>query len=205
MPRSVQLLETERSYCPQLAYKSTVQRSSSIALGGLVLVALVVLLWKGGPRPAPVAERPSWSAALSASTRLPTLSLSPSSGWPSSSAPPLLSVERPPPPRPLPPGSPKNVRIGVVLFRYRGAELAPHDARSKAEALTLAKAVLELARKDFKAAVKQGDPGSHEDAGKIGRNILEPPVEYEIFTLAPGAVSDPIDTPRGYWVARRND
>lgn len=90
-----------------------------------------------------------------------------------------------------------------MLFRYRGAELAPFDARSKAEALEAAKSAREIAKKDFKEAVKLGDPGSTDDAGKFARKILEPAVEYEIFTLGPGALSEPIDTPRGYWIARR--
>jgi parvulin-like peptidyl-prolyl isomerase len=35
------------------------------------------------------------------------------------------------------------------------------------------------------------------------RGILEPEVELELFTLAPGGVSEPIDTKRGFWVAKR--
>jgi parvulin-like peptidyl-prolyl isomerase len=93
----------------------------------------------------------------------------------------------------------------VILVQFRGAQLAPENAPYKTDALQRARTLAELARKDFKAAVKQGDPGSQEDVGRVGRNILEPPLEYELFTLAPGGVSDPIDTPRGYWIARRID
>jgi hypothetical protein len=179
--------------------KTPVQRSTSIALGGLVLLALALLLWKGGPRAAPPV-RPTWTATLPSAAPTPTLSVSilpftpPSPGL---SSPPLASV------RPLPPGAPRAVHFGVVLVQYRGAQFAPDSAPFKPDALQRARTLAELARKDFKAAVKQGDPGSDEDVGRIGRGKLEPAPEYELFTLAPGGVSDPIDTPRGYWIARR--
>ena len=177
------------------------QRYSSVALGGLVLLALVVLLWKGGPRSSPAPEHTTWLAAVSSSARLPVIALS-ALTLPAV-APPEPLPEPPPPLRALPPSAPKSVRIGVVLYQYRGAQFAPSTARDKLQALEAARSALPLARRDFKAAVKQGDAGSTEDAGRILRNILEPPIEYEVFTLAPGAVSEPIDTPRGYWIARR--
>ena len=165
-----------------------------------MLLALGVLLWKGGPRSAPPPEHTTWLAAVSASARMPAIALS-------AMTLPELSPTEPPPERPipraLPSSAPKNVRFGVVLYQYRGAQLAPTAARDKLQALEAARTALALARRDFKAAVKLGDAGSTDDAGRIGRNILEPPVEYELFTLAPGAVSEPIDTPRGYWLARR--
>jgi hypothetical protein len=38
------------------------------------------------------------------------------------------------------------------------------------------------------------------------RGILEPAVEYLLFTLPKGTVyAEPIDTPRGYWIVRRID
>ena len=106
---------------------------------------------------------------------------------------------------PLPSGSPKTVRFGVILVQYRGAEFAPANARPKQEALTLARSMAEAASTDFKAQVQRGDPGSMEDAGRIPRGVLEPSVEYALFTLPRGNVSEPIDTPRGYWIVRRID
>jgi len=103
----------------------------------------------------------------------------------------------------LPSGSPKTVRFGVILVQYRGAELAPPTARSKKEAMTLARTLAEAAGADFKAQVQRGDPGSMEDAGRIPRGVLEPAVEYTLFMLPRGNVSEPIDTPRGYWIVRR--
>lgn len=103
----------------------------------------------------------------------------------------------------LPSGSPKTVRFGVILVQYRGAELAPPNARPKQEAIMLARSLAEAATSDFKAQVQRGDPGSMEDAGRIPRGVLEPAVEYALFMLPRGNVSEPIDTPRGFWIVRR--
>jgi hypothetical protein len=103
----------------------------------------------------------------------------------------------------LPSGSPKMVRFGVILIQYRGAQQAPPTSRSKDEAFALARSIAEAARTDFKAQVSKGDPGSMEDAGRIPRGVLEPASEYALFTLSAGGVSDPIDTPKGYWIVKR--
>jgi hypothetical protein len=105
----------------------------------------------------------------------------------------------------LPSGSPKTVRFGVILVQYRGAELAPPTARPRQEALVLARTLAEAAGTDFKAQGHRGDPGSMEDAGRIPRGVLEPSVEYALFMLPRGGVSEPIDTPRGFWIVRRID
>ena len=97
------------------------------------------------------------------------------------------------------------VRFGVILVHYRGAQAAPPTARSKDEALALARTLAEAARTDFKAQVSKGDPGSMDDAGRIPRGVLEPATEYALFTLSPGSVSDPLDTPRGFWIVKRID
>jgi hypothetical protein len=103
----------------------------------------------------------------------------------------------------LPSGSPKMVRFGVILIQYRGAQGAPPSSRSKDEAVTLARSIAEAARTDFKSQVSKGDPGSMEDAGRIPRGVLEPASEYALFTLSAGGVSDPVDTPRGFWIVKR--
>ena len=44
------------------------------------------------------------------------------------------------------------------------------------------------------------------DAGHVPRDVLEPAVEYLLFTLPKKELCpEPIDTPRGYWIVRRND
>jgi parvulin-like peptidyl-prolyl isomerase len=105
----------------------------------------------------------------------------------------------------LPPGAPKSVGFGVVLVTYAGVQFAPERARTKNEAKALAAQLLETAKGDFAAAVKKGDRGSTEDAGHIPRGVLEPAIEKALFTLGKGEVhGEPLDTPRGYWIVRRN-
>lgn len=106
----------------------------------------------------------------------------------------------------LPASAPTRVGFGAVVFAYRGAQNAPGDARSKEDAKKKALEVIELAQKDFAAAVAKGDKGSTTDAGHVPRGVIEPPIEYVLFTLEKGKVHpEPIDTPRGYWVVRRNE
>jgi hypothetical protein len=106
---------------------------------------------------------------------------------------------------PLPPGTPKIVRFGVVLVAYAGAEDAPRGARTKHDALELAQKLSAQAKTDFHAAVRRGDEGSSDDVGSMRHGVLEPAPEYVLFSLPQGGVSDPIDTPRGYWIIKRND
>ncbi|MGC4092219.1 MAG: peptidyl-prolyl cis-trans isomerase [Polyangiaceae bacterium] len=105
----------------------------------------------------------------------------------------------------LPAGAPKEVSFGVVQVTYQGAQSAPKDARSKADAKSRALTLAAEAKQDFAAAVSKGDRGSTSDAGRVPRDVLEPVVEYLLFGLQKGEVyADPIDTPRGYWIIRRN-
>ena len=107
-------------------------------------------------------------------------------------APPALANE-----------APKSVTFGVIVVTYKGAQAAPANARSKEEALALATQLAEEAKSDFKATVQKGDKGSMENAGRMPRGMLEPAPEFMLFSLAKGAVSEPVDTPRGYWVMQR--
>jgi hypothetical protein len=107
---------------------------------------------------------------------------------------------------PLPDSAPQTVTFGVVQFSYDGAQFANKGARTKDLAKQKAQSIVELAQKDFAAAVAKGDRGSTSNLGRISRGILEPAVEYVLFTLPKGSVyAEPIDTPRGYWVVRRID
>jgi hypothetical protein len=106
----------------------------------------------------------------------------------------------------LPASAPNRVGFGAVIFAYQGSQGAPRDARSKEEAKKKAAETIELAQKDFAAAVAKGDRGSTTDAGRVPRGVIEPPIEYVLFTLEKGKVHpEPLDTPRGYWVVRRNE
>lgn len=104
----------------------------------------------------------------------------------------------------LPATAPNDVVFGAILITFEGVQGAPAKARSKAAAKDMAQRLLALAQTSFEDAVKQGDPGSSANAGSIRRGILEPALEYALFTLEKGAVyPEPFETPRGYWIMRR--
>ncbi|MES1184906.1 MAG: peptidylprolyl isomerase [Myxococcales bacterium] len=196
------------------------QRTTSVTVG-LLFVAAVAAVAVLGLRPKrepelPSAAKPSTSVHATASaSALPS-----SSALPSGDAPDLGTGTTGEPavtegfenfpdggkvPE-LPASAPARVGFGAVIFQYRGAQNAPGDARSKEEARKKAAETIELAQKDFAAAVAKGDKGSTTDAGRLPRGVIEPPIEYVLFTLEKGKVHpEPIDTPRGYWVVRRNE
>lgn len=103
----------------------------------------------------------------------------------------------------MPTGAPRTVRLGVVLVQFAGAEGAPSSARAKADALKHAQELMEQARTDWKAAVKAGDTGSSEDIGRIPRGVLERSTEVAVFSLDKDGISEPLETPRGYWIVKR--
>jgi hypothetical protein len=108
---------------------------------------------------------------------------------------------------PLPAAIPRQVRFGVVLVSYAGAQPNPAmgrpATRSKGEAKLLADKLLASAQQDFHGAVQQGDSGSADDIGQIKLGIVEPAPEYVLFTLPVDGVGGPVDTPRGYWIVKR--
>ena len=93
--------------------------------------------------------------------------------------------------------------FGVILVTYKGAQGAPPNARSREAALELAKQIAVDAKQDFKAAVGKGDKGSDANMGRMPRGVLEPAPEYVLFSLPKDGVSDPVDTPRGFWIVHR--
>jgi hypothetical protein len=108
---------------------------------------------------------------------------------------------------PLPVAIPRQIRFGVVLVSYAGAQPNPTvgrpTTRSKGDARLLADKLLATAQMDFHAAVQQGDIGSADDIGQIKPGIVEPAPEYVLFTLPVDGVGGPVDTPRGYWIVKR--
>lgn len=106
---------------------------------------------------------------------------------------------------PLPAKAPKQVRFGVILVSYAGAQGASPTARAKTVASDLAVKLASDARSDFKGTVAKGDPGSSEDVGRIPRGVLELAPEYALFTLPVNGVSEPIDTPKGFWIVKRTE
>lgn len=193
------------------------QRTTSVTLGLLAVAAIAAALVLGlrpkrTPEPAP-APKPTLSASASASAApLPSASAAAKpEGMEEASTevgvtdgfenfPDGGKVPE------LPASAPARVGFGAVVFTYRGAQGAPADARSKEDAKKRAAEAIELASKDFAAAVAKGDLGSTTDAGRLPRGVIEPPIEYVLFTLEKGKVHpEPVDTPKGYWVVRRNE
>jgi len=195
------------------------QRTTSVTVGLLFVaavaaVAVLGLRPKKVPEPAPVAKptvsvhaTPSAAPPPSASPK--DVAIDPDGGVASGEGVVTEGFENFPDggkvPE-LPASAPTRIGFGAVVFTYRGAQNAPSDARSKEDAKKKAVEAIELAQKDFAAAVAKGDKGSTTDAGHVPRGVIEPPIEYVLFMLEKGKVHpEPIDTPRGYWVVRRNE
>lgn len=191
------------------------QRNTAIAVVLLLALcgALVFMLGRPSTRARGAASSAGSASARAQSSALPSASVvaaAPSAQpTPSADVAPSEAFDTLPDGRKvpqLPASAPKRVGFGVVVVAYQGAQAAPQEARTKAEAKRRAESLLADAKLDFAAAVAKGDRGSTSDAGHVPRDVLEPAVEYLLFTLQKGDVSaDPIDTPRGYWIVRRND
>ena len=189
----------------------TMQRGTAVVVGALMMLLIAALVLKGGRRSL-ITEAPRTDGGLEVSSSteggitddpllvgaFPALD----GGGQFTPPPPSSDAE---PSAALPTGSPKMVRFGVILVQYRGAQTAPASSRSKDDAIALARSLAEAAKTDFRSQVLKGDQGSMEDAGRIPRGVLEPAIEYVLFTMSSGSVSDPIDTPRGFWIVKRLD
>jgi len=189
------------------------QRTTLVAAGLFVVLGIgALVLGRGSSPPHSPADQPAASAEVAkAPSAAPSASAAPSSSLaaaegdaePSTGFDTLPDGRRVPE---LPATAPTSLSFGVVLFSYAGAQAAPDSARSKDAAKRSAESVIEEAKRDFKATVAKGDRGSTVDAGRIPRGVLEPAVEYVLFSLPKGTVHpEPVDTPRGYWVVRRNE
>jgi hypothetical protein len=103
----------------------------------------------------------------------------------------------------MPSGAPRSVRLGVVLVQFAGAEGASSSARGKPDALKHALELAEQAKTDWKGAVRAGDVGSSDDIGRIPRGVLDHNTELVVFSLEKDGISEPLETPKGYWIVRR--
>ncbi len=105
------------------------------------------------------------------------------------------------------------IEVRLLVVAYTGAEGADaHVARSKAQALERAQMIGRMAKSGDRLAElvrKYSDlPGAAEDFGLFRLRPAQPgafgkDVAQAALALAPGAVSDPVDTPRGYFVIER--
>jgi hypothetical protein len=193
------------------------QRWLSILLGAGVIALCVALAFFATPKqkPAPtIAPAPSADDSATAATTAATvdgglgLDLGAVTlGDPAvttGSGPGYRMLDGTPVP-PLGEHAPREVTFGVIMITYAGAEAAPKNARTKPEALELAKKLASDAKTDFKGAVQRGDNGSSDNLGTMQRGVLEPAPEYALFSLPVGGVSEVVDTPRGFWIVRRID
>jgi hypothetical protein len=191
------------------------QRWLSIVLGVGVLALCVALAFFATPKQKTVAPVPSASADESSSAATTAASLDGGSldlgavtlgdqatDRTNGTGPGYKMIDGSPVPS-LSEGAPRSVEFGVVLIAYAGAESAPKNARSKPDALELAKKLAVDAKTDFKGAVQRGDNGSADNLGTMQRGVLEPAPEFVLFSLPVGGVSDVVDTPRGFWIVRR--
>lgn len=187
------------------------QRTTSVTVGLLFALSLALVLILGRGAGAPEKVHPPLSARSAAPSALPSPppiapAAAPSTVQETSSQNPFDTLPDGRSVPELPESAPKTVSFGAVLVTYHGAQSAPADARSKLEARKKALDLVDEAKRDFAAAAAQGDLGSSANLGRIPRGILEPAVEYLLFSLEKGSVHpEPIDTPRGYWLVRRND
>jgi hypothetical protein len=179
----------------------------SIATAATKLASAVTLLalLAGCNKPAPehkaAAPKPVIVAAPKSDITPPAPTAAPSAMGSSLAA--LLVDGKVPP---LPDKAPKAVNFGVILFTYAGAQGARDSAPSRQAALDRALATMPEAISNFQEATKKGDAGSVADAGRISRGVLEPTLEYVLFTLDKGKTfPEPLDTPRGFWILRRVD
>jgi hypothetical protein len=194
------------------------QRWITFLVGAAVVVLAVVLMWKGvaSTRGTLAADAGARATDAGAASAMDAESLETTDADTFLDFPAIAPIQPPPdggigwtmpdgtPVPPLPATAPKQVKIGGILIVYAGAELAPKGSKSKATARELADKTAADAKSDFHAAVVRGEQGfAFDEIGIIYRGSLEPAVEYVIFNLAPGTVSDVIDTPRGFWIVKR--
>jgi parvulin-like peptidyl-prolyl isomerase len=110
-------------------------------------------------------------------------------------------------------GQPTEIAARHLLVAYQGAlRASPSVTRSKAEAQTRAAEALKRAKagEDFEALVKEfsDEPGAAErggSLGRFGRGMMVPAFEKAAFKLAPGEISDIIETQFGFHVIQRTE
>lgn len=129
-----------------------------------------------------------------------------------SAAPPPVASSSPPPAA-TPAAPPEQIAAQHVLVAWKGAKNAPASiTRSKADAKKRAEEVATKAKAqgaDFSALVTEytddeGTKGRQGSLGKFARSKMTPAFADAAFALAVDQVSEPVETPFGYHVIKRN-
>jgi peptidyl-prolyl cis-trans isomerase SurA len=120
--------------------------------------------------------------------------------------------------KPVPPTEPEmrayfdeqkgNLGSRPATLSFRQIVVAPHAGpEAKARALAQADSIVAELRKgaDFATAAKRFsmDPGSRDQGGSLNwfrRGVMVPEFERVAFSLKPGVVSDPVESPFGYHI-----
>lgn len=111
------------------------------------------------------------------------------------------------------PASPDQIAAQHILVAWKGAKNAPSSiTRSKADAKKRADEVATKAKAkgaDFSLLVAEytddeGTKGRQGNLGKFAKSKMTPAFADAAFALAVDQVSDPVETPFGYHVIKRN-
>ncbi|HVY27706.1 MAG TPA: peptidylprolyl isomerase [Polyangiaceae bacterium] len=110
-------------------------------------------------------------------------------------------------------GQPSEIAARHLLVAYQGAlRASPSVTRSKGEAQARASEALKRAKagEDFEQLVKEfsDEPGAADRGGSLGRfghGMMVPAFEKAAFKLAPGEISDIVETQFGFHVIQRTE